>query len=142
MFDKKPRGRKRSARRYARAFKKKKKKREKVFMSQPSLESQLNPRLESFIRMDGAGRRRGERREASRKESAEREKGERESLVISISIPSTACAETAGLSKQTTSRGGTPHYYFPSFLSPGVHIPSDHKHQAGAVALPSDSAGV
>lgn len=61
-------------------------------MSQPSLESQLNPRLESFIRMDGAGRRRGERRESSRKESAEREKGERESLVISISIPSTACA--------------------------------------------------
>lgn len=91
MFDKKPRGGKRSARRYARAFKKKKK-REKVFMSQPSLESQLNPRLESFIRMDGAGRRRGERRESSRKESAEREKGERESLVISISIPSTACA--------------------------------------------------
>lgn len=73
-------------------LKKKKKKREKVFMSQPSLESQLNPRLESFIRMDGAGRRRGERRESSRKESAEREKGERESLVISISIPSTACA--------------------------------------------------
>lgn len=38
------------------------------------------------------GRRRNERAEWNRKESGERERGERESLVIYISIPSTACA--------------------------------------------------
>jgi len=68
---------------------------------------------------------------------------ERESLVISISIPSTACAvrQLVCPNKHPT-EGGMPHYSFPPFVSLGVHIPSDHKHQVRAVILPCVYAGV
>jgi len=60
----------------------------------------------------------------------ERERGEGESLVISISIPSAARAARQPVRpNKQPAEGGTPHYYFLSFFSHGVHIPPDREHR-------------
>lgn len=76
------------------------------------------------------------RRRSERVDLGERERGERDSLVICISIPSTACAVRQPVCpNKQPAEGGCLIITSPSFFSPGVHIPSDHKHQGQGCGL-------